>query len=105
MHVTEAVLIGDELDVARGAVGVELADLGSVERARVLPDDVVPRVRKRVLHVQLQLVDLPACELVDETAQGGRRRYLVAADVQHDAARGEIRPVFERDSGELEPPG
>jgi hypothetical protein len=76
MHVTEAVLIGHQLDEARRAVGVQLAHVLGRVRAGVLPYALVTHVRKRVLEIQLQLVDFPAREPIDERAQRGQRRHL-----------------------------
>ena len=64
----------------------------------------MPRVRERVLGVELELVDLQLRELLDEPEERGHRRDLVAADVEHDAAGGEVRPVLDPAYGQLVPP-
>ena len=67
VHVPETVLVGHELDVALAAERVERADLVGGERARVGVHLGVIAVRERVLAVELDLVDLPRREPVDES--------------------------------------
>ena len=52
-------------------------------------------VGERVLHVELELVDLPLRQHIDEPVQRRHRRHFVAADVQHDAAIREVWMVFD----------
>ena len=96
----EAVLVGHQLDKPRPAVGVEGADLLGREGARVGPHLAVVTEREGVLGVQLQLVDLPRREPVDEREEGLHRRHLVARDVDHHAAHREVGPVGDRANGE-----
>ena len=95
VHVPERVLVGHELDVPLGAVRVEREDLLAGHRRCVLPDGAMAVVREGVLDVQLELVDLPLGQHVDQAEQRRHRRHLVAADVEHDAAMREVGMVLD----------
>ena len=95
LEVTEAVLVRDQGDEALAAIRVELADLLGGERRGRGPDLAVCGIRERVLDVELELVDLPAREQVDQRAQRGHRRHLVAADVEHHRADQPIRMILD----------
>ena len=70
LEVPEGVLVGHELDAARPAVVVEGVQVVGGVGIGVAPDVLVAGVGEGVLHVQLELVDLPARQPVDEVAQG-----------------------------------
>ena len=92
-HVAEAVLVRDELDVARRAVLVELLDLRGGHRARLPPHHLVPGIREGVLRVELEVVDLPLRQPIDDREQRLERRHLVSGDVEHHAADRKVGPV------------
>ena len=96
VHMAEAVLVGDELHVPGSAEGVELLDLGGVERAGRGVHLVVGPVRERVLRVQLDLVDLDRRQAADHGPQRVHGGDLVAGDVEHHAAHGEVGVVAHR---------
>src|SRR5438067_10644180 len=58
-----------------------------------------------VLHVQLELVDFPAREQVNQSLERGQGRDLVAADVEHDAAYAELGAVVDDEGGQVRPLG
>jgi hypothetical protein len=95
-HVAEGVLVRHQLDAALLAEGIQPQDVLAGHRRRGGPHVGVAGVGEGVLGVQLKLVDLPASEQVHKLAQRLERRYLVAADVEHHAARREVRPVADR---------
>mmetsp|Transcript_2246 Transcript_2246/g.6824 ORF Transcript_2246/g.6824 Transcript_2246/m.6824 type:complete len:250 (-) Transcript_2246:97-846(-) len=68
-------------------------DLGAVESPCVLPDPTVVLEGKRVLCVQLQLVDLDPSQHVDDAHEGLKRVDAIPGYVEHDAAIGQQRPV------------
>ncbi len=94
-HVAEAVLVRHQLDVALGAKRVDRTDLLGGHRAGVAPDHLVVAVGEGVLGVQLDLVDLPRREPVDQREERLHRRYLVARDVDHHRPDGDIGPVLD----------
>ncbi len=99
IHVAEGVLIRHELDPESPAVGVERLDLLAGERRRVLPDLVVAAVGEGVLDVELELVQLPLGEEIDELVQGGHRRDPIPAHIEHDAAMEEVGPILDLEAG------
>ena len=104
LHVAERVLVGHQLDEALAAVGVQGEDLLAGQRRGFGPHFGVVAVGKGVLGVKLKLVDLPAGQAVDQVEQGFHLGDFVAADIQHHAARGEIRPVGDLQAGQLADP-
>ena len=76
-----------------GAGAVEDLDLLRRERRRVAPDALVRRVREAVFRVELQLVQAQLLEQVEQLEQRRHGGHAVAADVEHVAARAEVRPV------------
>src|SRR5207245_10238900 len=96
LPVAQAVLVGDQLDVALATEGVQLLDLGAGQRAGLGQDVLVTGVGERVLHVHLDLVDLPGRQPVDKGQQRLGGRDLVARDVEHDAPNGQVGPVLHR---------
>lgn len=64
-----------------------------------LPHRFVAKVGKGVLGVELQMVDLPRPQAVDQRQEGLHRRDLVPADVQHDAAVRKVGPVHDLPAG------
>ncbi len=100
LHVPQTVLVRYQLDVTLSAERVELAYLLGGERARGRVYLGVVAVREGVLHVELQLVDLPRREPVDEVAQRLHRRDLVARNVDHHAACGHVGVIPDRPRGE-----
>ena len=53
-----------------------------------------------MLGVELELVDLPGGEEVDQPLESGERRHLVATDVEHHAAIEKVRPVLDLEAPE-----
>ncbi len=90
VHVTEAVLVRHELDVAFAAEGVERPDVVRVERARASVDVAVVPVCEGVLRVELHLVDLERRQPVHQRAQRLHGRDLVPGDVEHDTTHRKI---------------
>ena len=72
--VAEGVLVGDELDATRPAVRVEGTDVERGVGIGAAPDVLVAGIGEGVLHVQLELVDLPARQPVDEAQERGHGR-------------------------------
>ena len=99
--VPETVLVGHQLDVTLTAVAIEVADLVGRQGARVAPDLLVVAERECVLGVELDLVDLPAREPVDERLQRFVGRHLVAGDVEHHRADRRGRRVVDGADREL----
>lgn len=93
LHVPERVLIGGELDVLSGAVGFQGTDVVGGVGVGLCPDLLVAAVGEGVLHVELEVVDLPRREPVDEGKERVQRRHLVPRHVNHDAAPLHVRPV------------
>ena len=102
VKVAEAVLVRRQLDEPLAAVLVELPDLLGGERGRVAPDLLVVRVGVGVFDVELEVVDLPLGEPVDQPLQVLHLRHAVPTDVQHRAADGEVRAVFDLDGRDRE---
>ena len=82
------------------AVGVERFELGAGERGGLGPNNGMRAIRERVLEVELQPVDLERRQRVDPTVERLHRGDLVPADVQHDAALGEVGGVLDRQRGD-----
>ena len=80
---------------------VEVAHLLWRERAGVLPHHFVTAVGEGVLDVELDLVHLPRREACDEVLDGRERRNLVARDVEHHAADGEVGPIADAAHGKV----
>ncbi|OPZ07056.1 MAG: hypothetical protein BWZ08_02103 [candidate division BRC1 bacterium ADurb.BinA292] len=99
-HVPERVLVGDELDEPLAAILVQVEDLLRGEGRGVGPDRAVVAIGERVFGVQLELIDLPLGERVDQVHQRPHARDHVAADVEHDAAVGQVGPVLDAQRGE-----
>ena len=85
-QVAEGVLIRHQLDVALAAVGVEVDHLLAGHRRPAGPHLPVVAVGEGVLGIELELIDLPLAEQIDQVVQGRHGRYPVAADVEHEAA-------------------
>ena len=100
LEVAQGVLVGDELDAARPAVGVEGTEVVGGVGVGVAPDVLVAGVGEGVLHVELELVDLPARQPVDEGDERLGCRHPVARHVEHDAAHGEVGPVLDAAGGQ-----
>jgi hypothetical protein len=98
-HVPQAILVGDQFDEAGFAVFVQRLNFVGRQRTGIFPDFFVAAISKRVLHVQLKLIDFPAGQLVDDLEKRLQRGNFVAADVEHQAAHGEIGPVFDFQAG------
>ena len=92
-QVAEGVLVRHQLDVALAAVGVQLHHLLAGHRRPVVPHLAVVAVGESVLGVELELVDLPLGEQVDQAVQAFHGRHPVAADVEHQAAVGDVGMV------------
>lgn len=99
LHVTEGVLVGHQFDVAGPAEGGEVPNLLGGERRRVGPHLVVAGVGEGVLDVQLEVVDLPAGQQVDERVQRVGGGNLVAADIQHDPAYRQVGMIRDLPQG------
>ena len=54
-----------------------------------------------MLGVELKLVDLHRGKQVDKLKQRRDGGDFVAADVEHDAAHGEVRPIFDVQTGQV----
>jgi hypothetical protein len=93
LQVAERILIGHQLNEALSAIGVEGQDLLAGDGRRVLPDCAVVTVGEGVLGVQLDLVELPTGELVDEAEERRHGGHFVPTHIEHDAPVGEVRPV------------
>ena len=105
VEMAEAVLVRGQFDESLAAVGVERADLGGGEGGGVAPDILVAFVGVGVLDVELEVVDLPLRQTVDQTLQVRHRGHPVPAHVQHRAADREIGPILDLDRRDLEPAG
>ena len=99
-QVPEGVLVRHQFHIAIAAVGVELHHLLAGHRRPVGPHLSVVAVGEGVLGIELELVDLPFAEQVDQAEQGLHGRYPVAADVQHDAAVDDVGVIRDPDAGE-----
>ncbi|MBA7475699.1 hypothetical protein ES707_11072 [subsurface metagenome] len=58
-------------------------------------------VSERMLGVKLKLVDLPACQEINQAIQGLHRRNLIAADVEEHAPRWQVGPVVNLEHGKM----
>ena len=96
VHVAEAVLVRHQRDVPLAAERVEGLDVLRRVRARVAPHDLVARVGEGVLGVELDVVDLPLGEAIDQRVQRLQRGDLVPGDVDHDPPDREVGPVADR---------
>ena len=92
-HVTEAVLVGHEIDMPFAAIGIEIEYLLRCQRRGMLPYLPVLFVSKGMLHVELKLVDLPAGEPVNQIIERLHCGHSAAADIMHHAARREVGPI------------
>lgn len=86
-------LVGNQLDVPLMRVLGQEKDLGAVQSPCVLPYPTVVLEGKRVLCVQLQLVDLDPSQHVDDALEGLKCVDAIPGYVEHDAAIGQQRPV------------
>ena len=68
--------------------------------AGLTPDFVVAGVGEGVLHVELDLVELPAGQPVDEGEEGLERRYPVPGHVEHHPPDAEVGPVVDDAGGQ-----
>ena len=98
MQVTEALLVGDELDAPFAAALVEHEDVARRNRARIAPDLLVPAVGEAVLGVELQLVDAQLAQRGDQRVQCARSWDARAADIEHHAAHREVGRVGDREA-------
>jgi len=83
------------------AVGIQQQDLLAGEGRGAGPHLGMGAVGEGVLHVKLELVDLPPRQPVDQVHHSGEGGHAVAADVEHHAARGEVGPVRDRQGGQV----
>src|SRR5215207_2774968 len=101
VHVPEGVLVGHQLDEPLTAIGVEPEYLLTGHRASLRPYLAVVLVGEGVLRIQLEVVDLPPGEQVDQTEERLQGRDLAPAYVEHHPARREIRGVLDLTRREL----
>ena len=100
LEVAQGVLVGDELHPARPGVGLDGPQVVGAVGVGVAPHLVVARVGEGVLGVELELVELPPRQAVDEGEQRLELRHPVARHVQHDAAHRQVGPVLDAAGGE-----
>ncbi len=100
VHVSEAVLIRDEIDSAVDAELVEPSDVVRRHRRRIAPHDLVIPEREGVLGVELELVYPDEVEQVDGLLESLAGGDAVAADVEHVGPDGEVGPIACVKSGE-----
>jgi len=93
VHVAEGVLVGHQFDKALAAVDIQGQDLFAGHGRGLGPRAGMGAVGKGVLGVELELVDLPARQPVDQFVQIVHAVDAVAADVEHHPARGDVGPV------------
>ena len=91
----ERILVRHQLHAPLAAIGIQLANLFRRHRTRVAPDRLVAAVGEGVFGIELKLVHLQSGQHVHQPEKGVHRRHLVTADVQHHAARLEIRRVLD----------
>ena len=95
LHVSERLQRRNQVDEARGGVGVELAQRRRAERRGAGADFRVAAEGEGVLDVQHQDVELETHAEIDELVQRREGRDLAARDVEHDAALGEVGGVVD----------
>ncbi len=101
VHMPERVLVRHQLDMALPAEGVQLQDILAGERRGACPDLGVRAVGEGVLGVELDLVDLPAGQHIDQLQRRRQRRHPITTYVKHHAARREVGPVGDREMRQL----
>jgi len=99
--VAEGVLIGDQLDEALAAVGVQGHDLLAGHGRGMLPHLPMMAIGEGVLGVELELIDSPLRQQIHQRVQGVHSGNLVPADVQHDASVGKVGPVLDAQAGQF----
>ncbi len=93
-QMSKRILVWHQLDEALCAVRIQRQDFLAGHRRCILPGFGMVAIGERVLGIQLELVDLPGRQPVDQVVQRLHLRHLAAADVQHHAPGRKIRPIF-----------
>src|SRR3712207_3161504 len=91
----ERVLVRHQLDEPLATVGVEAEDVLAGHRARLRPYFTVVLVGEGVLRIQLEVVDLPPGEQIDEIEERLQGGDLAPADVEHHAPERKIRRILD----------
>ena len=93
MHVAERVLVRHQLDVPLAAKGIERKYLVAGHRRCIGPHLRMLAVGESVLSIELELIQFPPGQHIDQLEEGLHPRHLVAANVEQEPAHRKIRPV------------
>src|SRR6185295_9432609 len=80
---------------------IQASNFGRRERRRILPHRAMSAISERMLGVELKLVDLEPRQPIHKLQQRKHFRHFVAADVEHDAADGDIGLVLDIDKWKI----
>src|SRR6266498_4082136 len=95
LKVAKRILVRHQLNKAVTAVLIELQNLLPRQRTRLGPDVRMAAIRKRMLGIELKLVNLQSGKLIHQREQRGHGRNLVARDVNHHPPSAKIRPILD----------
>src|SRR5438874_13712144 len=89
----EGILIWDKINAQLGAAVGKFCNLVARDRAPIAPDRFVLRIGKGVLGVELDLVDLPVGQVLDQFEECFETWHTSARYVEHNAATRKIGMV------------
>src|SRR5438445_11595992 len=90
---TERILIWDEIDPKLAATSVQTQDLFGGDRSPGFPHRLVIPICKRVVGVELELIDLEIGEVLDQFQECDEIRKAATRVIEHDRSIAKVREI------------